>query len=131
MSSYVKSIALVMALLAAASLAVSYRWESYPMAVGMGAILFMGVNAICAVYPLYINKGKHNPFNVYLAGMIVRLLLIGVALILVIVFTRLSKESLMALTFTAMASFVAYLAAEIRHFIRNPAGLMTAGPSPR
>lgn len=120
-----------MALLCAASAILSFRVSAYPLATGIGAIVFMGLNAIAAVYPLYMNKGKLHPFNVYLAGMAVRLFVIGVALILIIQLTRLSKEALMSLTFTAMFSFVAYLAMEVRHFIRNPAGLMTAGPSPR
>jgi hypothetical protein len=131
LSNYVKSIALVMALLCAASAILSFRMDGYPLVFGLSAIIFMGLNAIGAVYPLYINKGKKNPFNVYLGGMIVRLALIGFALILIIQLTSLSKGALMSLTFTAMISFVAYLAMEVRHFIRNPSGLMTAGPSPR
>jgi hypothetical protein len=131
LSNYVKSIALVMTLLCAASAILSFRMQGYPLAMGIGAIVFMGLNAIGAVYPLYMNKGKKNPFNVYLGGMVVRLALIGVALILIIQLTALSKGSLMSLTFTAMVSFVAYLAMEVRHFIRNPSGLMTAGPSTR
>jgi hypothetical protein len=118
-----------MALLSAASGILSFRVSVYPAAVGIGAVIFMGLNALAAVYPLYLNKGKKNPFNIYLGGMAIRLAVIGLALILVITLTSLSKESLMALTFTAMISFIAYLTVEVRHFIRNPSGMMTAGPS--
>ena len=116
-----------MALLSLATALLSFRLDSYPLILGFGAIAFMGLNALAAVYPLYMAWGRKNPFNVYLAGMAVRLGLIGIALILIVQLGGLTQKALLSLTLTAMISFVAYLVMEIRHFLRSPSGLL--GPA--
>lgn len=120
-----------MVLLCAAAAALSTRLDGYPLSLALAAVVFMALNALGAVYPLYLNRGRKNPFNVYIGGMVVRMAVIGASLIAVIVLTRLSKAALLSLTCTAMASFLAYLAVEIRHFMRNPSGLLAAGPGTR
>jgi hypothetical protein len=57
-------------------------------------------------------------------GMVVRMGVIGVALILVITLGGLSQNALLAITLTAMVSFIAYLAVEIHHFLSHNASLM-------
>ena len=114
-----------MVLLTTVAVMVSSRMESYPVTLGIGAIMFMALNALAAIYPLYHFRGKKNPFNVYLMGMVVRMAVIGLTLILVIVVSGLSQSALLALTLTAMMSFIAYLAAEIHHFLRHNASLMS------
>ncbi len=125
LSTYSKKIALVMVLLAVAAGAVSFRLETYPIAFATGAVVFMAINALGAIYPLYFFRGKGNPLNVYMVGMIVRLGLIGVVLIAVIVKGGLSQNALLAMTLTAMVSFIAYLGVEIHHFLRHTASLMS------
>ena len=124
MSTYTKKIGLVMALLALAAGAVSFRFEGYPAAFGTGAVAFMALNALAALYPLYRFKGK-NPLNIYMVGMIVRLAIIGLVLIAVMAKAGLSEGELLAMTLTAMVSFVAYLGVEIQHFLRHNASLMS------
>lgn len=124
MSTYSKKIALVMALLALAAGAVSFRVKGYPAAFGTGAIVFMALNALAALYPLYRFKGK-NPLNIYMVGMIVRLVVIGLVLIVLMVKGGLSQDALLAVTLTAMISFVAYLAVEVHHFLRHNASLLS------
>jgi hypothetical protein len=113
-----------MVLLTVAAGLLSFRMEGYPAAFGTGAVIFMALNALGAIYPLYRFRGKGNPLNVYMMGMIVRMGLIGAALILVITLGGLSQNALLAVTLTAMLSFIAYLAVEIHHFLRNNASLM-------
>jgi hypothetical protein len=125
LSIYSKKIALVMVLLSAVAVLVSSRIEGYPAAFGTGAIMFMALNALAAIYPLYHFRGKMNPFNVYLMGMVVRMAVIGAVLIAVILAGGLDKNALLALTLTAMISFIAYLAVEIHHFLRHNASLMS------
>jgi hypothetical protein len=72
---------MVMALLAVAAGVLSLKMETYPMVFGIGAVCFMALNALGALYPLYHFKGNKNPFNIYLMGMIVRLGVVGIALI--------------------------------------------------
>ncbi len=124
LSTYSKKIALVMVLLSLAAGLLSFRMEGYPAAFGTGAVLFMALNALAAIYPLYRFRGKANPMNVYMLGMVVRMAIIGMALILVILVGGLSKNALLAVTLTAMFSFIAYLAVEIHHFLRHNASLM-------
>ena len=114
-----------MVLLAVAAGILSSRWEGYPVGFATGAVVFMALNALAALYPLYRFRGKWNPFNVYLMGMVVRMAVIGVALIGVILAGGLSQSALLALTLTAMISFIAYLAVEIHHFLRHNASLMS------
>ncbi len=104
---------------------VSSRLEGYPLAFAAGAVVFMGLNALAAIYPLYRFRGKMNPFNVYLMGMVVRMAVIGMVLIGVILLGGLKQSALLALTLTAMISFIAYLAVEIHHFLRHNASLMS------
>ena len=66
-----------------------------------------------------------NPFNVYLMSMVVRMAVIGMVLIAVILIGGLKQSALLALTMTAMVSFIAYLAVEIHHFLRHNASLMS------
>ena len=124
LSTYSKKIALVMVLLSLAAGLLSFRLEGYPAAFGTGAVVFMALNALAAIYPLYKFKGKSNPFNVYLMGMVVRMGLIGMVLILVITLGGLDQAALLSVTLTAMVSFIAYLAVEIHHFLRHNASLM-------
>jgi len=124
LSIYSKKIALVMVLLALTAGAVSFRVKGYPAAFGTGAVVFMALNALAALYPLYRFKGK-NPFNIYMIGMIVRLALIGLVLIIVMAKAGLSQTALLAVTLSAMVSFVAYLAVEVHHFLRHNATLMS------
>jgi hypothetical protein len=124
LSTYAKKIALVMALLALAAAAVSFRVEGYPAAFGTGAVVFMALNALGALYPLYRFKGK-NPLNIYMIGMIVRLAVIGLVLIALMAKGGLSQAALLAVTLTAMVSFVAYLGVEIHHFLRHNASLLS------
>jgi hypothetical protein len=125
LSIYSKKIALVMVLLAAIAGMLSSRWEGYPVTFATGAVVFMALNALAAIYPLYRFRGKMNPFNVYLMGMMVRMAVIGAVLIGVILAGGLSQSALLALTLTAMVSFIAYLAVEIHHFLRHNASLMS------
>lgn len=124
MSIYSKKIALVMVLLALTAGAVSFRVKGYPAAFGTGAVVFMALNALAALYPLYHFKGK-NPLNIYMIGMIVRLAVIGLVLIVTMVKGGLSQTALLAVTLTAMVSFVAYLAVEVHHFLRHNVTLMS------
>jgi hypothetical protein len=123
-STYSKKIALVMVLLALAAGAVSFRVEGYPAAFGTGAVVFMALNALAALYPLYRFRGK-NPFNIYMAGMMVRLVVIGLVLIVLMIKGGLSQNALLAVTLTAMFSFIAYLTVEIHHFLRHNASLLS------
>ncbi|MDQ3002523.1 MAG: hypothetical protein M3Y08_14840 [Fibrobacterota bacterium] len=125
MSIYSKKIALVMVLLSAVAVLVSSRMESYPAAYGTGAIMFMALNALAAIYPLYHFRGRMNSFNVYLMGMVVRMAVIGMVLIAIILVGGLNQSDLLAITLTAMISFIAYLAVEIHHFLRHNASLMS------
>jgi hypothetical protein len=125
LSTYSKKIAIVMVLLSVAAGFLSSRLEGFPIALATGAVAFMALNALGAIYPLYRFKGKKNPFNLYLMGMIVRMAVIGFTLIAVILVGGLSQNALLALTLTAMVSFVAYLAVEIHHFLRHNASLMS------
>jgi hypothetical protein len=125
LSTYSKKIAIVMVMLSVAAGILSSRLEGFPIALATGAVVFMALNALGAIYPLYRFKGKKNPFNIYLMGMIVRMALIGFTLIAVILVGGLSQNALLALTLTAMVSFVAYLAVEIHHFLRHNASLMS------
>lgn len=111
-----------MALLSAAAVAMAHKLDLYHWSLGLGVVVFMGLNAMAAVYPLYRFRGR-NPFNVYLGSMVVRLGVIGTALILIITLGALSAPHLLSMTLTAMASFIAYLAVEVRHFLNNPAFL--------
>lgn len=115
-----------MALLSVAAGLFATKFSFYPAAFGTGAVMFMALNALAALYPLYLFKGKKNPFNVYILGMMVRLLIIGITLILTLFFGGLDKSSLLAITLTGMLSFLAYLAVEIHHFIHHNASLMSA-----
>jgi hypothetical protein len=124
LSTYSKKIALVMVLLSLAAGLLSFRMDGYPAAFGTGAVVFMALNALAAIYPLYRFRGKGNPLNVYMLGMVVRMGVIGVALILVITLGGLSQNALLAITLTAMVSFIAYLAVEIHHFLSHNASLM-------
>lgn len=123
-STYSKKIALVMVLLALAAAAVSFRMEGYPTAFGTGAVVFMALNALAALYPLYRFRGK-NPLNIYMAGMMVRLVVIGLVLIALMVKGGLSQNALLAVTLTAMISFIAYLGVEIHHFLHHNASLLS------
>jgi hypothetical protein len=125
LSTYSKKIALVMVLLSVAAGLVSSRLEGYPTAFATGAVVFMALNALAAIYPLYRFRGNRNPFNVYLTGMVVRMAVIGIVLILVITLGGLSQAALLSVTLTAMVSFIAYLAVEIHHFLRHNASLMS------
>lgn len=124
MSTYSKKIAIVMILLALAALGIAPAVEGYPSLLGIGAVAFMALNALAALYPLYRFKGK-NPLNIYMVGMIVRLAVIGLALIALLVRGGLSESALLAVTLTAMVSFVAYLGVEIHHFLRHNASLLS------
>lgn len=107
-----------MVVLALAAVGLAYKLDLYHWSLGLGVVVFMGMNALAAVYPLYRFPGK-NPFNVYLGGMVVRLAVIGAVLILIISLGDLSKPHLLSMTLTAMASFVAYLSVEVRHFLNH------------
>ena len=113
-----------MVLLAVAAGAVSFRVQGYPAGFGTGAVVFMALNALAAIYPLYRFRGK-NPLNIYMIGMIVRLVVIGLVLIVMLVKGGLSQNALLAVTLTAMVSFVAYLAVEVHHFLRHNASLLS------
>lgn len=113
-----------MILLALAALGIAPAVEGYPSLLGIGAVAFMALNALAALYPLYRFKGK-NPLNIYMVGMIVRLAVIGLALIALLVRGGLSESALLAVTLTAMVSFVAYLGVEIHHFLRHNASLLS------
>ena len=119
LSTYSKKIALVMVLLALAARGVAFGVTEYPTGMAIGAVAFMALNALAALYPLYLFKDK-NPLNVYMMGMVARLAVIGLILIALLVRTSLSQDQLLAVTLTAMVSFVAYLGVEIQHFLRNP-----------
>jgi hypothetical protein len=123
---YSKKIFVVMALLALVAGLLSTKLQSYPAAFATGAIVFMGLNALGAIYPLYHFRGRKNPFNVYLMGMVIRLAIVGLALILVITLSELDKVALLSITLTGMASFLAYLGVEIHHFLHHNDKLMSA-----
>lgn len=125
MFTYSKKILVVMALLSVAAGLLSTRLQSYPAAFATGAVVFMALNAWAALYPLYHFRGKKNPFNVYLMGMVVRMAVVGCALILVITMGGLDKAALLAITLTGMFSFLAYLVVEIHHFVHHNASLMS------
>jgi hypothetical protein len=108
-----------MVLLALVVQGVALGVKGYPTGLGMGAVALMGLNALAALYPLYLFKGK-NPLNIYMVGMVIRLAVIGLILIALLVKTRLPQDQLLAMTLTAMVSYVAYLSVEIHHFLRNP-----------
>ncbi len=114
-----------MALLSVAAGLLSTRLQSYPAAFATGAVVFMALNALAALYPLYHFRGKKNPFNLYLMGMVVRMAIVGFALILVITLGGLDKAALLAITLTGMISFLAYLVVEIHHFVHHNASLMS------
>lgn len=120
MTSYIKNIALVMALLSTTAVIMAQQLDLYHWSVGLGVVVFMGINAIGAIYPLY-RFPSHNPFNVYLGSMVVRLAVIGAALIILISAGDLSMPHLLSMTLTAMLSFVAYLGVEVRHFLNQAA----------
>jgi hypothetical protein len=122
---YSKKIFLVMAALSVAAGLLSLKLQAYPTAFATGVVVFMALNAIGALYPLYHFKGKKNPFNIYLMGMVVRLGLVGLGLILVITLGGLDKAALLSITLTGMVSFIAYLMVEIHHFIHHNASLMS------
>lgn len=124
MSTYSKKIALVMVLLGLAARGVSLGIEGYPTAFGLGAVAFMALNALGALFPLYRFKAG-NPLTVYMGGMIVRLALIGTVLVAMMAKGGLSENQLLAVTLTAMVSFIAYLAVEIHHFLRHNASLLS------
>jgi hypothetical protein len=133
MTSYIKNIAMVMALLSVAPVSMAHKLDLYHWSLGLGVVVFMGLNALGAVYPLYRFPGR-NPFNIYLGGMVFRLLVIGTALILVISLGNLSMPHLLSMTLTAMASFVAYLGIEVKHFLNHSsfqpaAASLKAGPA--
>lgn len=109
-----------MALLSLAAVGMAHKLDLYHWTVGLGVVIFMGINALAAVYPLYRFPGR-NPLNVYLGGMVLRLGVIGTTLILIISLSDLSKPHLLSMTLTAMASFIAYLAVEVSHFLNNNA----------
>lgn len=119
MSTYSKKIALVMVLLALAAWGIAFGIEGYPVGFGIGAVAFMALNALAALYPLYLFKGK-NPLNLYMVGMIARLAVIGLVLIAIMAKSDLTESQLLSLTLTAMVSFIAYLGVEIHHFLRHP-----------
>jgi|GEM_PF-2352812 len=125
LSTYSKKITLVMGLLCLAAAILSMSMEAYPAFFATGVVVFMAVNAWAALYPLYHFRGKANPFNLYLAGMVVRMGIIGAALILVVTLSGLDKTALLSITLTGMVSFIAYLAVEIHHFLRHNASLMS------
>jgi hypothetical protein len=114
-----------MALLSVAAGVLSTKMASYPAAFATGAVVFMALNALAALYPLYHFRGKKNPFNIYLLGMVIRLAVVGMALILVITLGGLDKAALLAITLTGMVSFIAYLVVEIHHFVHHNASLMS------
>ena len=115
-----------MALLSVAAGLLSFKLQSFPVPFATGVVVFMALNALAALYPLYHFRGKKNPFNLYLMGMVVRLGVVGAALILVITLGGLDKAALLAITLTGMVSFLAYLVVEIHHFIHHNASLMSA-----
>ncbi len=121
---YSKKILFVMVFLAMVAAFVSTRLQFYPVVFATGAVIFMALNALAALLPLYIFRGKKNPFTVYLMGMVVRLALVGIAMILLLTIGKLDQNALLSITLTAMVSFVAYLAVEIHHFIRHNAGFL-------
>jgi hypothetical protein len=125
LSTYSKKITIVMGLLCMAAALLPMSLESYPAFFGIGVVVFMALNALAALYPLYRFRGKANPFNVYLAGMVVRMGIIGTALILVVTLSGLDQTALLSITLTGMISFIAYLAVEIHHFLRHNASLMS------
>lgn len=122
MSSYLKNIAMVMVLLSMAAVGMALKLDLYHWSLGVATVVFMGLNAIFAIYPLYRFKSR-NPISVYLGGMVVRLGVMGAVLILVILAGGLDRNDLLAMTLTAMGSFLAYLAVELRHFLNNNAFL--------
>ena len=103
----------------------SFKLQIYPIAFATGVVVFMALNAWAALYPLYHFRGRKNPFNVYLMGMVIRLAVVGVALILLITLGNLDKATLLSLTLTGMVSFIAYLMVEIHHFVRHNDSLMS------
>ena len=117
--SFVRQIAACFTVLALGAFFLSLKLPGYPRFFGVIAVCLMAINALSSIYPLYALRGK-NPFNVYLWGMLIRLALIGVAFITLVVKSRLTQGGLLAVTFTALFSFVVYLAVEIRHFLRHP-----------
>ncbi len=104
---------------------VSTKINLYPITFGTGVVVLMALNALAAMYPLYYFRGKKNPFNVYILGMIVRLGIVGMCLILVITLGGLEQAALLAITLTGMFSFMAFLAVEIHHFLQHNASFMS------
>lgn len=114
-----------MIVLAIASVAAAAGFDLYHPALGLAVVAFMGLNAVGAVWPLH-RFPRSNPLTVYMGGMVLRLGIIGAVLISVVLFSDLGQDSLLAMTLTAMASFIAYLAVEVRHFLS-----LTALPASR
>ena len=117
--SFARQIATCFTVLALGAFFLSVKFPGYPRFFGVIAVCLMAINALGSMYPLYALRGK-NPFNVYLWGMLIRLALIGMTFITLVVKSRLTQGGLLAVTFTALFSFVVYLAVEIRHFLRHP-----------
>ena len=105
-----------MVFLGLASLGLALGFNAYHPVLGLGAVLLMGLNALAAVYPLHHLRGK-DPFRVYLAGMLIRLALIGAAFSAVVALGGLSKSAVLAATLTGMIAYFACLIFEIRHFL--------------
>ncbi len=105
---------------------VSTKIHPYPIAFATGVVVLMALNALAALYPLYYFRGKKNPFNVYVMGMMVRLAFVGLSLILVITLGGLEKSAVLAITLTGMFSFIAFLGVEIHHFLHHNDSLMSA-----
>lgn len=113
-----------MVLLALAAGAIARKVDGFTPAFAAGTVIFMALNALAALYPLYRFRGRGNPFNIYLAGMVVRMAVIGVVLIAIILGTGLGQNALLAIALTGMGSFVAYLCVEIHHLLRHNASLL-------
>ena len=119
MSSYAKNIGGVAVFLSVIAWVLATRVGDYSRALAVTVVLFMALNALAAVYPLYRLRAK-NPFNVYILGMLVRMAIIGVVLTLFLAKQDVSQKTTLAVALTAMFSFVVFLTVEIRHFIRHP-----------
>lgn len=87
----------------------------------LGAILLLALNAFLAIGPLHWLRSKpgrdRNPFNIYVGGMLPRLLFIGLALALFLRLSSADPSVRIAAALTSFLAFLVFLGVEVHHFI--------------
>ncbi len=75
----------------------------------------MAANAFFAIYPLHRYPGA-NSLQIYLGGMLVRLLALGVLFAFLLSGSEMQQADKLSLVLSAFASFLAFQFVEIRFF---------------